>query len=274
MDERILQTMTDWAAEHESVRALFETGPRVNKAAVQRESDPYEFIVLVRAYTDEIEQEDWSARFGEETLQVGKTQIQPDPAYRILLASDIRLDLVVAEEARIRALLAEDSLVAVCYDPEGAYADRSEATDLSRRTKKPTEQEYEMWCQKFFKEATDTAAALVSGNLIVAQRVMERLRTTLWKMNEAAVASDSSFLINLGRDGCNLKAYMDEVEFDHLARSYARTDAGRIWDALFQACMLFRKAGLRLNEREGFAYPKKMDVNMMHHLRDLWEAMR
>lgn len=274
MENFIQHAMISWATTDEAILVLFMTGTRVNPAAVKRETDPYDFLLVTQNNGKSLLQEDWSAQFSEPLLQVGCIQEGRAPRYRILLGNNTRINITVLHPQDVPEVLEKDSLAKAIYDPNEQYASREKPNDLTLRVKKPTVEEYDLWCQQFFANITDVALALVEEQEMVAQAALSHARSALLSMNRAAVASDSSFHINVGTEGENLKAYMSEVEYDHLARSYAPTEKKRLWDALFQACMLFRKAGLKLNELDEFTYPKRLDVEMLRYLRRLWEETR
>lgn len=274
METFIQHAMISWATTCSTVNALLMTGTRVNPAAVKRETDPYDFLLITQESGEMLLKEDWSALFSEATLQVGCVQQDDISRYRIFLANATRLNITVLHPQKAKEVLEKDTLAKVLYDPHEEYANRENPNDLSLRTKKPTGEEYDLWCQQFFANITDVALALVEEEEMVAQAALNRARKALLEITSAAVASDSSFHINVGKDGQNLKAYMNDVEYDHLARSYAPTEKARLWDALFQACMLFRKAGLKLNALDEFTYPKKLDVEMLRYLRKTWEETR
>lgn len=274
METFIQHAMISWATTNSTVMALLMTGTRVNPAAVKRETDPYDFLLITRESGDTLLQEDWSAQFSEEVLQAGCVQEGKISRYRIFLANATRLNITVLTPEDAKEILEKDTLAKVLYDPNEEYANRENPNDLSQRSKKPTSEEYDLWCQQFFANITDVALALTEEEEMLAQAALGRAREALLAMTSAAVASDSSFHINVGNDGQNLRAYMSEVEYDHLARSYAPTEKARLWDALFQSCMLFRKAGLKLNELDDFTYPKRLDVEMLRYLRKTWEETR
>ena len=274
METFIQHAMLSWASVTPTVAAVFMTGSRMNPAAVKKESDPYDFVLVGNPKDVQVTEMDWGEQFSSSILQIGCVENEPYPRYRIFLEDASRINITVVSEEGMEAFLKKDSLATVLYDPQEKYQTLENPNDLTLRTKKPTPKEYALWCQRFFSDITDVVIALAEEELVVAQAKLSRAREALLAINRAAVASDSSFHINLGSDGENLKAYTNEVEYDHLARSYAQTERARIWDAVFQACMLFRKAGLKLNAVEGFSYPKKLDVDMMRYLRKTWEETR
>lgn len=274
MERMISSLIETWASETESVEALFATGPRENPAAVKRDSDPYDYIVVLTHGEEVFAEADWAGVLGQEVLQAGLVSGDATPAFRIFLADGTRINFLLADPSKIETVLTTDSLARAVYDPHQLFADRKASTDLSRRMKPPKPEEFARFYQAFFMHMSDVAAALMDDELLVAQVRLEKARRILRTVTMAAVASKSGFRINLGPEGVNLKAYMNEVAYDHLVRSYAQTDELRIWDAVFQACMLFRKSGLALHESENLAYPKELDVRMMQYLRHCWEERR
>lgn len=277
METLIERAMQTWAENCSWVLALFLSGSRANPAAVKNKYDSYEYYLVSLSGINidrQMESTVWADVFESEILQFGLIHRSRRLKYRIFLADNNRIDLTVLDRDEMEKIREENSLLSLCFDREGAYSDLPQSNDLSCRTKKPEPEDFEICCQEFFADMTDVAINLMEDDIYPAQLALIRAGKSLYKINMAAVAGESSFSLNLGEDGKNLKAYMSSVEYDHLMRSFAESRPDRIWDALFQACMLFRKQGLKLNELEGLNYPKKLDVRMMRYFRSLWEEKR
>lgn len=273
-NETIIQhAVVIWAQSTEGISAVFATGPRENPAVVQKDTMPYRYIVESSRGVVPVLEDDWKSRLQEDVLQQAVVAHDPD-VVRVLLANHIRMEFYVVSADALSVLLEADSLARVIYDPAHRFDDRPAPTDLSLRVKAPTSAQVEEWCNQFFMHMSDVALALVEHEPLLAQTSLDTGRQALLAMTFAAVASDSGFLVNLGEHGENLKAYMSETAYDHLVRSYASTDVARLWDSLFQSCMLFRKCGLKLDEMDDYTYPRKMDVEMMQYFRRLWEESR
>ncbi|MDD7593469.1 MAG: aminoglycoside 6-adenylyltransferase [Peptoniphilaceae bacterium] len=273
-NETIVQhAVVAWAHATEGIGAVFATGARENPAAVQKKTMPYRYIVESERGAAPVMEEDWAERLQEKVLQLAVVAHQPD-VVRLFMANDVRVTFCVVAPEDLETALAADSLARAVYDPEARFAERPAPTDLTLRFKAPTPERVTLWCNQFFMNMTDVALALYDDEPWQAQTYLDAAREALIPMAFAAAASESGFFVNLGERGENLKAYMSDTAYDHLMRSYAPTDAARIWDALFQACMLFRKCGLKLDELDGYTYPRKMDVEMMQYFRRLWEETR
>ncbi|MCI6659878.1 MAG: aminoglycoside 6-adenylyltransferase [Peptoniphilaceae bacterium] len=265
--------LCQWAEQDDRVRSVAFSGERVNKAAVLYPSDPYCLTFGVTKPESFVQETDWEQVFQTALLQ--KDSVGGEPLQIRLLFDDLtRIDISIVSSEEMAGLIERDTLMRIRFDKDGILNVETQPTDLSHRTARPTPEQYRLWCATFFKEVTDVALSLQEGELLPAQRALDRARKPLIKMTEAAVASTAEYHLNFGPDDRNLKAYMDAKEYDHLMRSYAFSDIDRIWDALFQSCMLFRRAGLRLDETGDFTYPRKMDVSIMQHFRTLWEESR
>lgn len=274
METLINGAMQTWAENNSWVMALFLTGSRANPAAVRNIYDPHEYYVVYKAgvkVSELMDSIDWESILSIKVLQAAILKKGRRLKYRIFLSDNSRIDLTVLDKEEMEKIREENSLLLLQYDREDLYRELPQVNDLSYRTGKPDAEEFQAWCQNFFADMTDVAINLLADEILPAQLAFSRARQSLYKLSLAAVASESSFRLNLGKDGSNLRAYMSEVEYDHLMRSFAASRPDRIWDALFQACMLFRKQGLKLNELEGLEYPKKLDVRMMKYFRKLWE---
>lgn len=269
VEKNLKRPIVHWAQNTEAVRQVVMTGDRVNRAAVKIEFLPYEWLLsLGRGAV--WQEPDWAQVFGEMPLHLA----HPDHTGRtvhLLFADRSRVILRFLEQEALDSILREDSLCEVILDKDARYGARPRPTDLSRRVKKPTEEQFRAWCDAYFVEIVDAAFAAADQQPLPAATALERARGVLLQMTEAAIAAGSDFSINLGIDGSNLRAYAETVWYDHYVRTYAAATVDSIWDAVFQACMLFRKAGLLLGEKCGYAYPKKEDVEILQMLRTTWE---
>lgn len=280
------QKFIQYAMRTDQVSQLAQIGDRINNAVVQTRSFPYEFIVST-SDPDGMPLFQWLAEepFGP-VIQASILPLQPDAPKSlqhisrdvqfvyIFTEDGVRLHVYLLRPNEFERVMEEDSLVEVLWDATRKYGSALRPTDISHRLKKPTAREVECWCDAFFYAITQVAIALQEKRWSSAQQALTRARTPLYDTLCAAVAARSSFTINLGRDGDQLASYAPQEYMQHWSKTYSASDAASLWDALFQACMLFRKTGLEIAECSGYAYPKERDVKLLRLFRTMWEASR
>lgn len=162
--------------------------------------------------------------------------------------------------------------VKMIYNPQNlAFRATSSSTDKQAVL---SQKQLTDWTHAYFRHIIDTAMILEHEQNLTAQISLHHARKILFQIVEAAVDIKTGGQAQYGPQAYQLSQYLSEIPLDHLNRSYPVTDKDRIWDAIFQACMLFRKAGLLIMEKTELDYPKEIDVEMMKILRALWEAGR
>lgn len=258
-----------WAQEEPSVSQVVVNGDRVNRAAVVNPLYEYRWIVAAEDL-DAASASYEALGFGQEPIYRVRFKRDEDIVVYTLLPDKTRLRARFVAPERLDALLEEDSLCEVILDKPARYGARPRPTDLSHRLRKPSREEFQRLCDRFFIDIVDCAIRISIDELIPAQFALERARKVMIALVSYYASSESDFTLNLGTDGRNLKAYLSSEFYDHLHRSFSGTDANQLWDALFQACMLFRKAGLKLGENCHYEYPRQRDVEVLSMLRTMW----
>lgn len=287
--ERIKDFIT-WADQQSAIRSLLLTGEGVNRAAPEKSYRPIHWVLGVtdpKAYAEVLDEffhkltrrmVDPPQAFAGKIVQA---LVRPYAweegtlyhAHFLTMEGDLMI-LDICKDEDLPKFLGEESLVKVCLDKDDQFEDFGEPNDLSRRQTRPSGRDLMTWSRAFFEHIAVASLYLLEDALLPAQLALDRSRQLLFKMTRAAVAKESDFTLNPGTDMDNLEAYMDPAAFDHLARSYAFTKNRKIWDAIFQSCMLFRKEGLQMDDYDGFKYPKRLDVDTMKFLRKGWEESR
>lgn len=274
-EKRLSATMVHWAESNEKIRALALCGEAVNRAAVKKHFPLYEWYLAV-AGDFHLDHVVWKTIFGETPILAGgfSQGLRKEDRIRLAFEGGVRFNLTFYDPTYLSPALEEESLHRLLVDKDQQMTEQQEPTDLSHRCKRPDEGQCQLWCSRFFSSVMDAVISLHRGEVLSSQLFLENARQPLLEISKAATAFDADFRLNLGDHGENLSAYMDEVCYDHLLRSFAFSEVARIWDAIFQACMLFRKSGLKLDQAGIFSYPRRTDVELLRLFRGFWEEER
>lgn len=260
-----------WASMQDNIHLIAWTGDRVNSASVNNPLHPYQWILGVEDVHQDLAFEELGL---EDMIQCANIQSDDEPNYHILFKDRTRFEVLVKDKEDFDEYLNMDSLSEVVLDKNHLYGARPKPTDLAYREVKPEAEEIYLCQEVFFKEATALCMYLYNNDLLPGQLALERLRKPLLTVTRAYCGLQSEFTVNLGTDLRNLKVYLTPEWFDHLSRTFSSFHRDQMWDALFQACMLFRKCGLALDEKLKYSYPRDMDVAMLKLFRSMWEEVR
>lgn len=196
----------------------------------------------------------------------------------LLFTDKRRLELEIVNQQDLLAFLADEVGYDIAFDKDKVMgplvAAQASEGKAKQQVQKPSLEDLQTWSAGFFEHIGTCALYLLDQDDLSAQIALSRARAYLIQMTWAAAASQQNFAMDPGDDLENLKTTLDPAAYDHLIRSFSATESRRIWDAIFQSCMLFRKAGLILQDYEGFNYPKRLDVETMKFLRGEWEGSR
>lgn len=263
--------VVNWANEKDSLRHLVLTGKRLNKAEFQFEQDPYDWILSLTNPEEAFQSMEFD--FSESSEIIQDSRFKKDGYYyiRLLFEDRTRFNIYLVDEDGLDQIIEKDSLCEIVLDKDNRYGATRKATDLSRRIQEPQLEEFESWYNTFFTEMTDLAFYLKNNSLLSGQICLSRARKPLLEIMAATISSNSDYTFNPGEDYCHLEAYLDEEQKEYLQATFVGSNKKDLWDALFKACVLFRKAGLSLAENTGFTYPKKMDVDLLRKYREIWE---
>lgn len=263
-----------WANNQEAISLLVFTGERINNAVVKNDDAVYEWILAIDFSKLQPDSVNWDDLGLGRILQASHFDKDGRPFTRLFFEDRSRFDLCFVSEEDLDRILEKDSLCEIVLDRSNRYGATKKPTDLSRRIKKPTEEEFSAWCGIFFTEMTDVCLYLKNQQLLPAQVSLGRTKEALMNMVKASTSAKSEYTLNPGKDVQNLKAYLDEEATDLLDMSFAKTTDRDLWDAVFKSCILFRRMGLDLAERTGYPYPKEIDVNLLKVFRSIWEESR
>ncbi|MDD7305493.1 MAG: aminoglycoside 6-adenylyltransferase [Peptoniphilaceae bacterium] len=137
----------------------------------------------------------------------------------------------------------------------------------------PKEYEFDQCIRQFFSYAMEVSSLLVDKNQIAASLKMDYLKKELLKMVDWYIRDRFSKTKDIGKDFENL-AYSLEEEYRVLfLETFFNADYLEIYKALFKACDLFRKLGLKESTNLGFKYLKKEDVEVLKVLRNNYKKI-
>ena len=86
-------------------------------------------------------------------------------------------------------------------------------------------------------------------------------------MLEWYIGTSTGFTVSVGMWGKYFKEYLPDAMYRRYLKTYAGYEG--LWDAVFEACALFRTTAPVVGEYLGYGYNHSDDVNMTQHLADM-----
>lgn len=129
------------------------------------------------------------------------------------------------------------------------------------------EYEFVSTIRNFFAKALEVSFYINEKDELAASLKMDDLREDLLSMLNFYVEDKYSYTMNMGIDGQRLKKTLEIDYKEDFLYTFPHDDFMDIYDSLFKACGLFRRIGLDLSGKFGFAYPREIDVNTLKVLR-------
>ncbi len=262
-----------YIGDQKGIRLAARIGSRVNPGGLVDKLTPY---IWWLGCDDSLSGESfllkskWEDIFGLKARQ--KNIYSRDPlSLRLFFENNMRVDICLDKADAMEKRIREESLCKIIIDRDDRFPEEPLVTDLSQRIKLPDMESIKLWPQEFFRYITDMAFYLERKKAFAAQNSLNKAREVLLNMLKASLIRQEGYSVNLGDDGENLDVYLSGEPYQMLLRTYSVSIIDGLWDSLFQACRLFRRAGLIMDRDSSFEYPRKMDVELMKAFRTMWE---
>lgn len=263
------EILENWIYDQEDVRLFALCGERAIAPDLPKDEAVYEYYIGVEE-PEAFAENDWGKILGEEPM-VDAVYLWNPISIRLLFEDRTRFDLYIDDPQLIAELVMADENPDIIFDKDDLTCSMTLPTNFSRRESAPSVAELELYTGAFFRLMTDTAFNIHQRRLLAAEEKLSKARALLFKMVEVAMERKLDYSVGLRGNPDRLDRYLNDEWYNHLAESYVECTPDRLWDGLFQACILFRKAGLLMDEASSFDYPRRMDVNLMNLFRQMWE---
>jgi len=266
------------AQNDERIRAVVLGGSRANPNAPRDILQDYDIILAVTGTAPFIADKSWLAPFGSRLMTQYPSQndlvrgMNPEPAEHewpilMLFADGSRVDLTLLRADLLPEAAAADSQVIVLMDKDRLLPALPPASDRMYYTAKPEAGHFAACANNFFWCMQNVAKGILRGELPYARGMLEKaVRPELDQVLSWYIGLMHDFCIASGKMG----KYFPRLLPDEMWAQYRLTCAGAedaaMWEAIFTACALFRKAGQYIAEVLGFHYPLGDDQNMLRYL--------
>ena len=266
-EKEILDLILSFAGAHDSIRAMVMNGSRANPNLGKDPFQDYDIACYTTDVSSFVRQPSVPAYFGRiMILQMPNDMHDPPPdhhdSYNYLMQfmDGSRIDLSFNPMESVKKV-AEDSLSIVLLDRDNLLSGILPASEKSYLPKRPTRKSFDDCCNEFWWLNPYVAKSLWRGQLTFAKSIMEKyIRAELIKMIVWENAERTRYAVAPGYEEKHLQRLMEPQEWRELLGTYPDARPEGMWDALFAAGRLFRKAAYQVAEHNGFEYPQNDDA--------------
>ena len=254
---QIMDIVLTSAKEEPDIRAVFQTGSRVNPNVKRDIYQDYDIIYCVKDPEIFINREDFLEKFGERifTYFLGPENEEVGGAsfvWTLLLIDGVRIDLSFYPISKISSLIIENTLINLLMDKDNIIKELPISSDISYRIDRPTKNIFENKCREFFYYCLDIVPYLIRGDMVGSYKVYGNIISSLNIVLGWLIAEEKEYKINLGKNNRFILENIEENFKEAYLRLYQAVDRESYFVALLEALALFRKFGLTLAERLGY----------------------
>lgn len=277
--ENLMSYMMRVVLGDKNLTALLETGRRMNLSLRQDDMPDFKIIIgvkdlneiaLLEAFQELVE--DGVIFHKKQGLNMMNNHFGNVLRYIVILPDITKVDFTFMKNTDLQSYINIDSLCKVHIDKESSLVANAKITDAKYRQLKPTQKEFLQCCNEFFIKAVSITKAINRSDLFYASILFDKLRHELNLMTCYYIGSKYDFAVNIGPSFKSFKTYLEKDHYEKFMEVYPSPKAEELWTALFNACMLFRKAGLEVGDILSYDYPKRSDRDIVKFIRESWNS--
>ncbi|MDO5689593.1 MAG: aminoglycoside 6-adenylyltransferase [Tissierellia bacterium] len=273
----IMSLILDIAKNDTRIRAVFQTGSRVNPLSSRDAMMDYDIIYCVREVEDFIADDHFLEPMGEaimihrpDSLKTLGRVPSDTYTYNCLFLDGIRVDFTFYPVEKISTLITTETLLMLLMDKDNLIQQLPVSSDVGYRTSRPTKNEFEEATGEFFYCVIEFVKYLVRQEEVAAFEAYQDTMDMLNRMTSWYAANEKDYKINVGKHHRYLVKNLDAEYIQMYRKSFPSLNITAFWQSLLTAMTLYRKLGLILADRLGYTYPKQLDVRVNAYIRSLW----
>lgn len=268
-ENEIYRKLQSWAKENESIRAIILTSSRANPNSLTDILSDYDIELYVKDIKPFMNDK-WLHFLGRILI---RWPLKPASTFdknwitRLVLFEDgTRIDFQITSKRSVNPSN-YDSGYKVLVDKDDLTKDIEEPTYSEFFIKKPTKEEYEVFVNDFFWNATYVAKNLWRDELYYAKFMLDNaIRFEyLQKVIEWYIAIQQNWRVNTNKHGRWFKRYLNPNIWAELENTFSGADIEENWEAFFGTIDLFRKLAKSVAERLEYKYPDNLDSKMSEY---------
>lgn len=272
-EQEMMELILNTARKDERIRAVIMNGSRVANDLFRDCFQDYDIIYLVTDIEYFTEHHEWVDRFGERIILEMPAYKDLEPSeyngrfnYQMLFRDGNRLDLTLARTEKAAEMVENDPVGCVLLDKDNLLekviwqgAQRYFATA-------PTKREFENSCNSFWWILQNIAKGLKRSELPYAMHMLEIARESVDRMISWYIGYRHDYKVSPGKMGKYFERYLEHPLWMQYAATFPECNEKAVWQALFQACDLYRCLAVALAEHHSYEYPHEEDQAMVEFL--------
>lgn len=277
-EDPMLARLLTWARGHDEVRAAVLNGSRANPNAPVDAWQDYDFNIAERTPGYFNTHSDYLDAFGPYVIMQHTHGFQTPTGwldvtreeydnyvasgtlpgihhYNIMaiFADGKRVDFSVVP-ADSAAATYTDSMTIPLLDKDGIIPPLPPTSDSGYHVKRPTPTAFRNLCNEMWWVSTYVAKALLRGELVRAQKVLDVVRDQTLQLLEWRIGSHNNWEVNPGHFGKWLQRFLTVDEWEALCATFPHAEPDDQWRALFVALELGSKTARDLVAALGEEY--------------------
>lgn len=252
--EREMTALILGVAERDArVRAVFMNGSRANPNAPRDIFQDYDIVYVVEETASFRAQPGWVDVFGERLVMQTPDEMdhaagQPTDlarcyGYLMQFADGNRIDLRLMTLPRALEECQSDSQTIVLLDKDGILPPLPLPSDTAYHIRRPDQTAFAGCCNEFWWTLPYVAKGLWRGRVTYALDTLNAcVRPQLLHMLSWLAGTRTGFAVSAGKSGADLPAYLPAGCWERYLSTYADTEPGHVWAAVFAAATLFLDA--------------------------------
>jgi len=266
------ELILDYAKKDEGVRCVYMNGSRANPNAPKDKYMDFDIVFIVKELSPYLSDLHWVDVFGKRLiLQMPEAMRYPSGSgafnWLMLFEDGNRIDLTLIPITKPE-LIGEDSETLVLLDKDGILPKFPPASDRDYLVREPDELFYLSCCNNFFWCMQNVAKGIVRDELSYAMQMYDYwVRNELNDMVSWYIGTQTDFEVSTGKLGKYFKTYLSAEVYEKYKKTYADSDYDHLWQAMFEACSLFRLLAKEVADYFNYTYPKEDDHGIMEYLK-------
>ncbi|MBS6196624.1 MAG: aminoglycoside 6-adenylyltransferase [Clostridiales bacterium] len=277
--EEMMNTILNFAKEHEDIRIVAMEGSRVNKNIPKDSFQDFDVTYFVKDIKKYTEDDRWLSAFGKIIMMQKPEDMELFPAeeegysYLIMFDDYRKMDLTLLEEGQFSDYLKQDKLRKILLDKSGNSHEDVIPTDEEYWIQKPTARSFDDCCNEFWNLTSYVVKGLCRQEILFAIDHLQLMRNELLRMLSWQVGTEKGFTFSVGKNYKFINQHLFREVWESLLATYRNDSYEQIWEAFFLCLSIFRECSGNVAERLEYRYPD-YDGNMTKYAEHFYAESR
>ena len=261
-EQEMMALILGTAERDDRVRAVYLNGSRANPHVEKDLYRDYDIVYAVTETASFLSDKAWIDVFGDLAMVQ-----EPDSndlgwgmdhdfsrsyTWLMLFQDGCRIDLHIETVEAVLETYGSDTLTLPLLDKDGILRPLPPPDDSGYRVTKPGNPQYDGCCNEFWWCLNNVAKWLVRGQLPYAMRMYTGVvHPELERMTAWYIGTETDFGVSVGMWGKYFQKLLPPPLYARYASTYAAGDSRCLWNAVFEACALFRELARAVGGRLG-----------------------